>query len=743
MKVMHLISGGDSGGAKTHLKNLVYKLSEYATITVACLMEGEFYVDFAKNYKDTVLFKQKNRMDMSVTRDIAKVLKDGNYDLLHVHGARANFVSVFLKKKINIPIVTTMHSDYLLDFDEFFKKLVFTNMNRYALRKIDYFIAVSDTFADMLRQRNFRPNSIQTVYNGMNFSAVPTKITAKADFAKNYGIDYDENCIYVGILARLDLVKDVATFVRCAAEAAKQNPRLRFLVGGDGAERQNLENLAKELGVGKALQFVGYVSDNYGFLNFIDINTLTSLCESFPYSMLEGAAMHLPMVASRVGGIPALIRDGETGYLFEVGDYKQMAQHILTLASDADARSRMGENIYDLATSRFSDDFFAKRHIEMYENILLDYKDTKRYDVVLSGYYGFHNSGDDALLLAILNGLKEKKPNIRALVLSASPRDTRLQYGVDAVARGNLITLQKSMRRASVLISGGGSLIQDETSPQSLWYYLSIIRLAKHFGLKVIQLANGYGPVKYKFDEKLCQKILPNCVDAITLRDNYSVQFLGRLGLDTVPHQVTADPALTLQPNKRINIRPLLAAAGVPEQQPFVAVSIRNTKNAKSDFKAQLAAALDRIARDNGLNILFLPMQYPRDLDASRDVAEKMTAKSYIIEQPQDIAETMQLLNEAQLIVAMRLHTLIYAAALGKDAVAIDYDPKIKGFMHDAQMLHRIALSAFNADILVTEAKACLENANIIDNAALRTRAEKNNEIVLKLLEGEPIDGTL
>ena len=100
MKILHLISGGDSGGAKTHLKNLVYKLSEYATITVACLMEGEFYLDFVENYKDTVLFKQKNRMDLSVTHAIAEKLRTENYDLLHVHGARANFVSVFLKKKI-------------------------------------------------------------------------------------------------------------------------------------------------------------------------------------------------------------------------------------------------------------------------------------------------------------------------------------------------------------------------------------------------------------------------------------------------------------------------------------------------------------------------------------------------------------------------------------------------------------------------------------------------------------------
>lgn len=735
MKILHLISGGDSGGAKTHLKNLVYKLSEYATITVACLMEGDFYTDFAANYKDTVLFKQKNRMDLSVANAIAKKLNNEHYDLLHVHGARANFVSVFLKKKINIPIVTTMHSDYLLDFDDFFKKLMFTNMNRYALRRIDYFIAVSDAFSAMLRERNFRPNSIQTVYNGMNFSAVPTAVTDKETFAKNYGIAYDPDCIYVGILARLDIVKDVATFVRCAAKACAQNKRLRFLIGGDGAERKNLEALARNLHIGEGLQFLGYVSDNYGFLNFIDINTLTSLCESFPYSMLEGAAMRLPMVASRVGGIPALVRDDETGYLFDVGNYEEMAEHILSLASAPETLAQMGENIYKLATEHFSDDSFAKKHLEMYKNILEDYTADKRYDVVLSGYYGFHNSGDDALLLAILDGLKAKKPNLRAAVLSAAPRSTRLQYGVDAINRSNLMSLCSILKNTSMLISGGGSLIQDETSPQSLWYYLAVIRLAKHYGLKVIQLANGIGPVKYKFDRELCQKIIPSCVDVITLRDSHSEKELLRLGLGNVEHCVTADPALTLTPKDCRRATAILKNAGLAENEAFIAVSVRNAKNTKPDFRAQLASALDKIATAHKKSIVFLPMQYPRDLEFSRDILKRMTQSAYIIETPPEVTETMQLLTRADLIIAMRLHTLIYAAAIGKDAVAIDYDPKISGFMHDAGMKHRITLGEFEAARLCAEVAQCVQNVCAIDNTELRARAEKNAEIALALLQ--------
>ena len=87
---------------------------------------------------DNVLFEQKNRFDLSVVDKIAKMINEENFDVFHVHGARANFVAEFVMNKIKIPTVTTVHSDYLLDFDEPVKKLVFTNLNKRALKKIQY-----------------------------------------------------------------------------------------------------------------------------------------------------------------------------------------------------------------------------------------------------------------------------------------------------------------------------------------------------------------------------------------------------------------------------------------------------------------------------------------------------------------------------------------------------------------------------------------------------------------------------
>ena len=546
MKVLHLIRGGDKGGAKTHLFTLLDELKKYIDCKVVCLIPGVFYQEISEKDIETVLIEQKNRFDLSVVKKIEKLIEDENFDVLHVHGAMANFIAQFLKKRINIPIVTTMHSDYLLDFDAFLKKIIFTNLNAWSLKKIDYFIAVSDGFKDMLIERNFRPNGIYTVYNGMEFKNVPKEITPKEVFRENFGIKKEDGVIYIGIAARFDLVKGIDIFLNGAAKLYKKNKNVRFLIAGDGELEEQLKALAKDLGIWDVTYFLGFVYDIYGFLNFIDINCLTSLCESFPYSMLEGAAMKKPMVASNVGGISSLVRDGKTGYLFEAENSDDFYEKLYKMCENPEEIISMGEEIYRVATTFFSAENFAKTHINIYNNILSDFNDKKKYDFIISGYYGYKNSGDDALLLAMITELKKQKENVKIAVLSANPKETKKVYRVDSFNRFNPIKIYKAIKNAKVLLSGGGSLIQDETSSKSLWYYASILKMAKKCGLKVMQIANGIGPINKKSNRKLAAKVINSSVDKITLRENKSKEELERMNI-LVDALVTSDPAMILE----------------------------------------------------------------------------------------------------------------------------------------------------------------------------------------------------
>ncbi len=737
MKILHLIRGGDTGGAKTHLFTLLDELKKYAECRVVCLIPGVFYQEILKKDIKTDLFLQKNRFDLSVVNKIKQVIEEDNIDILHVHGAMANFIARFLKGKINIPIVTTMHSDYLLDFDTFFKKIIFTSLNAWSLKKIDYVIAVSDSFKDMLIERDFRPNSIYTVYNGMEFNNVPKTVTSKEEFAEKYGIKRDDNLIYIGIAARFDMVKGVDIFIKGAAELYGKNKNVRFLIAGDGDQAESLKALTKELGIEDAVYFLGFVKDIYGFLNFIDINCLTSLCESFPYSMLEGAAMHKPMVASDVGGIGSLVLDGETGYLFPVSDYKEFAKKLEMLCQDNHTRKDMGENIYKRATTLFSAENFAKTHVDIYKNILSDYKDKKRYDFIISGYYGYKNSGDDALLLAMITELKKQKPDVRIAVLSKTPEETKRIYRVDSYNRFNLFELMANIKKSKVLLSGGGSLIQDETSSKSLWYYAAILKYAKALGLKVMQIANGIGPVNKEKNRRLAAKVINSCVDEITLRERKSEKELDRMNI-TVNTTITSDPAMMLSGSPEKEIRKIFQEEGIGWEK-YVCVSMRDWKHNPDNFEDKIANVCDYIFEKYNIGIVFIPMQYPADIAISERIASKMKNPSAIIRKRISIENMIGTIRQAEFVMAMRLHTLIYGVSVDTPVIAVKYDPKVDGFMEYLNQERFVTVEDADTEKLKQFVDECVLNGKNDDTKKLcqemKEKAGMNISIALGLLE--------
>ena len=737
MKVMHLISGGDSGGAKTHLFELLDKLKLSCDVSVGCLMQGPFYQEIKEKDIKSYIFEQRNRFDLSVVNDIHRFITENKIELLHVHGARANFIAMFLKRKLSIPVVTTMHSDYLLDFDEFFKKLVFTNLNILSLRRLNYFIAVSDSFKDMLIKRNFRPNGIYTVYNGMDFSKIPQNVTSKEEYAKRHNLEINDELCYVGIAARFDIVKGVDVFIKGAAGAYEKNKNLRFLIAGTGAEEKNLKALAHNLGLDDAVKFLGFETDIYGFLNFIDINTLTSKCESFPYSMLEGAAMKKPMIASNVGGIPALVSDGETGFVFENDKSDALSLRILELSSNKELIKTMGEAICKKVREQFSADVFAKTHLEIYTNILNDYNSKKKYDFVLSGYFGFNNSGDDALLKALINDLKAINPSSRIAVLSRKPKSTRQMFGVDSVPRMSPLCLFNTFKKSKVLLSGGGSLIQDETSSKSLWYYLALIALAKKCGMKVMQIANGIGPVNKPKNRQMAARVINNNVDSITLREDKSAKEIESLGVN-IPFEITADPAISLNGVCRQRVNRILAQNNA-DVNDYICVAIRDWKQFAPGFRRCLALALDYIHDKYQKDIVFLPMQYPVDIAISKSVAAKMTSKAHIIETPCTIEETIGIINYSSLVLAMRLHSLVYAVSCGVGVIALKYDPKIDGFMNYFRQSHIANVETLTEAELKHIIDAFFNDQNKEQTESLcnemRAKAARNAKLAVELLE--------
>lgn len=372
IKVLHLISGGDTGGAKTHIFSLMKGLKNLVDARIICFIKDSFY-DEAKDLGYNIkVFPQKSRADMSVVKKLREEIDREKFDIIHAHGARANFIVMFLKKYIRVPVITTIHSDYKLDFkDSFYKNLVFTTLNKVALKYFDYYITVSDSFRQMLIERNFNKDKIFVLYNGIDkdkkFNFIPKK-----DFLSRYNINYNGEFL-VGIAARLDKVKDHQTFIAACKEVLKENTDIIFLIAGEGEEKENLLKEIKDFE--KNIYFLDFVKDNYSFFNAIDLNVLTSISESFPYVILESALMNVASISTDVGGISKVIINDNTGYLIGVCDYKSLSQKILYLYNNRQKLKELGENIHKFVEEKFSTDAMGKAQFEIYNKILEEYNE--------------------------------------------------------------------------------------------------------------------------------------------------------------------------------------------------------------------------------------------------------------------------------------------------------------------------------------------------------------------------------
>ena len=681
MKVIHLISGGDSGGAKTHVLSLLQNLNKSITAQLVCFRDGPF-ADEARALGIPTMICGGNNI-LRIRRQLTDYIRQGGYQVIHCHGSRANMIGAMLRRSTGIPVVTTVHSDYKLDYmGRPFSRLTFGTINATALRQLDYYIGVSDAMVDLLISRGFTPDRFYAIYNGIDFTPAPEQGDRIA-YLRSLGAEVEEDSVVVGIAARLNPVKDMSTLIRGFAAAYASCPRLRLVIAGDGEEREKLGNLAKELGVERQVTFAGWISGGMDrFYSALDINALTSLSETFPYALTEGARFHLATVATAVGGIPYLIDSGVNGYLFQPGDWETLGRHLAALGSDDDLRRQMGEKMYQKASTQFSIQHTVDTQLHIYEEIIRRHNRPRRSrdGVVICGAYGRGNAGDDAILEAILQEMRTIDRDMPVVVLSKDPVSTRLTYRVQSVARFNALAWHRAMRRSVLYINGGGSLIQDVTSRRSLWFYLHNIRAAKRAGCQVQMYGCGIGPVTRGSHRALAARVLNANVDVITLREPDSREELRAMGVDKPRILLTADPALTLEKAAADETDSVMLRAGIPPRGKYICFALRQWKGFEE--KAPLFGAAAKYAYETyGLTPVFVSVEKGQDLVAHRLAAKDLDIPHYFLDDSGRAGTIIGALSRMEVVVSMRLHALIFAAGQGIPLAGVVYDPKVSAFL--------------------------------------------------------------
>jgi N-acetylglucosaminyldiphosphoundecaprenol N-acetyl-beta-D-mannosaminyltransferase len=332
--------------------------------------------------------------------------------------------------------------------------------------------------------------------------------------------------------------------------------------------------------------------------------------------------------------------------------------------------------------------------------------------IAIIGYYGYANSGDEAVLHAILTALAEEARcfgvRIRPVVVSGDVVHTRRVHGVEAVGRGNVRAVRALLRDARVCIFGGGSLLQDVTSMRSMVYYMGMMELAHRAGALVIWYAQGIGPIRRSWMFGRWVRSMAERSLAVFVRDDASRALLVRFGVDADHVRVCADPVCGC------------TAGGGQVLPATLGVAVRAWRADGADVQ-EIGKTVAQWQQRTGSAVVLLPFHEPEDRHTAHTLAHTYGWTVHApVEHPQHMIDAVA---QCTWMLGMRLHALIYAAATGVPFVAVSYDPKIEQFA--ARLAVPIACTTDDVSGLLSALSTCTDTPRSAWNAARREHIER------------------
>ncbi len=733
MKILMATMGLGIGGAETHIVELAKELKGEGH-DVAIVSNGGVYVpEIAaagiRHYQAPL--HRRSVRDMRRARAILRrVLREERPDVVHAHARIPAFLCGGLCRRMKLPFVTTAH--WVFDT---------SGVLRYLTDWGERTVAVSDDIkAYLIREYGLPSGHISVTINGIDTDKFSPEISGER-VLREFGLDPSRPVL--SYVSRMDEDRALVAgqLIEIAPELDRAVPGVQLLIAGGGNVFDRLKAQAEQVNARMGRPCVTMTGPR------TDINEIVAAGDLFvgvSRAALEAMAAGKPVIVAGNEGCHGLFTPDKLAEA-QAGNFccrgLPMSEPKALLADVTAAfrlpegeKARLGAYGRQVIFEHYSVRRMAADCLAMYDQVR-----RRKYRVVMSGYYGFGNAGDDAILESIHQAIRAASDDVSVTVLSNDPEQTQGQYGVEAIPRFRVWRVCRALRRCDALLSGGGSLLQDATSTRSLLYYLSVIRIAQLLGKPVMLYANGIGPVRRKANRRRVKRVVESAC-LVTLRDHASAGELARMGVAR-PVRVTADPVFHLEPVGAARRLELLEAAGLGGEKPFVAVSVRSWEHLE-DFWAGLARLCDHLRRTYGLEVLFLLMQQTRDKEATEQVRARMEEPSYVLDVSATPRELMGVLGQARLCLAMRLHTLIFAARMAVPALGLVYDPKVASYLAELDLPSAGDVEHFDGDEAIRRADALMAGydgvlARLRDKSARLTRAAGENErLLLELLEG-------
>ncbi len=363
------------------------------------------------------------------------------------------------------------------------------------------------------------------------------------------------------------------------------------------------------------------------------------------------------------------------------------------------------------------------------------------YNILISGYYGFNNIGDESILRTVIDNLREKLPNVDITVLSQDPAQTSGKYDVKAARRMSLWDIFRSVWRCDLLLSGGGSLLQDATSGRSILYYLFILRLAQLLRKQTFIYSQGIGPITAPRNRRLTASVLRRA-DGIVVRDAKSRDLLLEIGVPGSLIHVTADPVIRVKKADTALGREILAREGCPRAPGHLTVgwAVKSRKPNKA-FLQEVSRCVLWLREAYGAQSVLIPFFHDEDLSVCEAVAGQLGGQVGCLRQKYLSEETLSIIGCMDVLVGVRLHSLIYAAVMGVPMVGISYDPKVGSFLSSIQRptpftVEDFTLEKFQAafrETMEQREEICTTTAQCLEG--LISKLDQNEELIRAIME--------
>lgn len=656
MKILLLTDRMEAGGAETHIAQLSRGLRALGA-SVTLLSAGGALADALEQegipqIRLPICTHNPLRL-LTLRRALERILRDGHFDVLHAH-ARIPALLLRGMKEARGKTAVTVHAHFRTS--PLLKRLCYWG---------DRSIAVCEDLRNHLYLDYGIPaERITVIPNGIDcqrFSPVPSS-TTPAD---------PDRLLRIAFASRMDEDCCLGAELLCQIAPLLQRsfPNLRITLAGGGDAWERIRNLVEQVNralPSPILQAVGWVEDMPALLREQDIFVGVSR------AAMEAAAVGCAVVLCGNEGYLGILdhavaeRAAQSNFCcrgMPLPRAERLTEDLLLLLSRPDLRQTAAHQGQELIRSQFGADQMCLQTYALYHRLIPP--PTPTVTLLVGGYFGCGNLGDDAILLGFLEMMRLSAPQVRVLALTGHPRRDRRRFCIPCYGRRNPLSLCYALSRADAFLCGGGSLLQNGTSQRSLSYYLALLRLSQGKKRHTVLYSAGIGPLYGSAAQSKVAHGLNRCA-YVSLRDSASLRTLQRMGVDAGLLHLGGDPALLMPVPPITRGRALLESHGLSAEKEYLAVILRDAPGC-TYLLNNLLLALRTVCRRHGLTPLFAPLDR-----ADRDLARRGAgAIDGVLILPREPGDVTALLRICRSTVTLRLHGLILSSVTGTPALGI------------------------------------------------------------------------